>query len=55
MRRVKKHGYFEITQLIGPHDCVYSRLNRDHSNLNSLFIAQFMKPQIAVSIGYWNS
>ena len=36
----KTHGMFEIPKYIDPHTCVYPKLSRDHSRLDSTLIAR---------------
>ncbi|GMP55895.1 hypothetical protein CsSME_00020566 [Camellia sinensis var. sinensis] len=46
----RKHGLFEIKQYRGPHHCLYPRMNRDHTNISSSYIASHILGQVAVSI-----
>ena len=46
----RKHGLFEIKQYRCPHHCLYPRMNRDHTNISSSYIASHILGQVAVSI-----
>ena len=41
--KLKKHGQWEITVYVGPHTCVYARMNQDHSQLDARFIASYIQ------------
>ena len=50
----EKHGFFEVKTYLGPHHCVFARLQRDHCNIDTDLITTVILDSIKVNYIFFN-